>query len=79
MARTIKADGDVWRGQLSERPVRPGYQTIVFFCVSNGQRPYRVVEVPRERVGSQDDLDHLSDTELRALFEESSSMSLPLE
>jgi hypothetical protein len=77
MAKMIKAKGDTWRGKVSERPHRCGYQTVVFFCASNGQRPYRVVEVPTDQLASQSDLDALSEGELLDLFRESHSMGFP--
>ena len=76
MATEIKADNDTWRIELGGSE-REGYRTVMFFCASNGQRPYRVVEVPADRFGSQDDLDRMSDGELRDLFAETTSMGAP--
>lgn len=69
MASRIKADGDVWRPVLNESA---GCCNLVFFCDSNGQRPYRVVVI--EGGMTDDDLATLSDDSLRALFERSGSM-----
>lgn len=76
MAAHIKADNDTWSAQLGGSD-REGFRTVVFFCASNGQRPYRVVEVPDGRFVSQDELDGLSEGELRDLFSETVSMGAP--
>jgi len=72
----IKADNDTWTAELGS-PARDGFRTVVFFCSSNGQRPYRVTEVPAERFASQDDLERLPENELRELFEGTTSMGVP--
>ncbi|MBT8461014.1 MAG: pyroglutamyl-peptidase I [Gemmatimonadetes bacterium] len=72
----IKADNDTWTAQLGDLG-RDGARTVVFFCSSNGQRPYRVAEVPAERFSSQEDLARLPENELRALFGETTSMGAP--
>jgi hypothetical protein len=77
MARKIRADGDVWRVQLSLHPPRPGVQAVLFFCVTTGQRPYRVVEVPEERISGPEDLDALPEREVAELFERSRSLDFP--
>ncbi len=71
----IKADNDTWTAQLGG-PSREGYRTVVFFCSSNGQRPYRVTEVPEDRFASQDDLDGLSAAEVQELFDGTGSMGI---
>ena len=71
----IKADNDTWTAQLGG-PSREGYRTIVFFCSSNGQRPYRVTEVPDDRFASQDDLDGLSAAEVQELVDRTGSMGI---
>lgn len=73
---SIKADNDTWRAELGG-PGREGFRNVVFFCASNGQRPYRVAEVPADRFSSQDDLDGLPESELRELFAETTSMGAP--
>ena len=73
MANQIKADNDTWSAQLGSSD-REGYRAVIFFCASNGQRPYRVVEVPHDRFASQDDLDRASESDLRDLFSETVSM-----
>ena len=77
MTREIRADGDRWRVRLSAEPPAPGTRTLVFFPVTCDQRPFRVVEVPEERVGGEEALEALSDRELRELFDEASSMGFP--
>lgn len=69
MTRRLKADGDVWRPVLNEAN---GTCNVVFFCDSNGQRPYRVV--PVEEGLTEDGLASLSEDALRSLFERSGSM-----
>lgn len=71
----IKAAGDTWSARVGEKSRDPELQSIVFFCVTNGQRPYRVVEVPRTRIGGADALESLSADDLRALFDSSESMN----
>ncbi|MCK5447567.1 MAG: hypothetical protein KAI98_05690 [Gemmatimonadetes bacterium] len=71
----IKADNDTWTAELGGL-AREGFRTVVFFCSSNGQRPYRVAEVPAERFASQDDLERLPENELRELFGETTSMGV---
>jgi hypothetical protein len=71
----IKTAGDTWSAQIGEESGDPQLQTIVFFCVTNGQRPYRVVEVPRTRIGGPEALEALSAADLQALFDESISMN----
>jgi hypothetical protein len=73
----IKAAGDSWSARIGESPADPEKQTVVFFCVTNGQRPYRVVEVPRRQLESQEALESLSGEELKALFDASVSMDFP--
>lgn len=65
--RHIDVDGDRWYVKLGEHPPHPGVGTVIFFP-GNGQRPYRVVEVPESRFASQDALDALDDDDLLALF-----------
>lgn len=80
MAKRIKADNDTWQAALD---TSPGYgRTLVFFCVSNDQRPWRVVRLDEDElggpdeVGGPDDLEALSSDDLRALFERSESMNV---
>jgi len=72
----IKADNDTWTARLGG-PSREGFRAVVFLCTSNGQRPYRVAEVPEGRFASQEDLDGLSADGLRELFRETGSMGVP--
>jgi hypothetical protein len=74
--KSIKADGDTWDARLGG-PTRDGFRTVVFFCASNGQRPYRVIEVPAERFSSQEELDGMPANELRELFGATVSMGAP--
>ena len=76
MSPRVKAEGDTWSVRLGER-ARPGTRTLLFFCTTTSQRPYRVVEVPQERVGDLDDLEKLDETALQELFRASCSMGYP--
>ncbi len=73
MAKRIKADNDRWRATLD---TSGGARMVVFFCASNGQRPYRVVRVDADEVSSQEHLDGMSTDELRRLFDRSESMNV---
>lgn len=77
MSRTIRVDGDRWKIRLSEERPHPGVQAVVFFPTTSDQRPYRVAEVPEERVGTAEDLEALSERELEELYREASSMGFP--
>ncbi len=76
MTTALKADNDTWSARLGGSG-RPGFRTVVFFCASNGQRPYRVTEVPEDRFASQDDLERLPEDELRELFGDTTSLGAP--
>jgi len=46
MVKRIEADGDTWEAALASDRTTTGAAALVFHCVSNSQRPYRVVPVP---------------------------------
>jgi hypothetical protein len=71
MAITIKAAGDTWEVRSGERP-RNGFVTVLFFCTTTNQRPYRVSEVPEGHV--QGGLESLSENDLQELFAASGSL-----
>lgn len=73
----IKADRDRWKVRLGEDRPRPGIRVVLFFCETTGQRPYRVVEVPEDRFGSQEDIDRLTPAELAELYRDSHSLDFP--
>lgn len=75
MAKRIKADNDSWQATL-EPAAADGQRHLVFFCVSNGQRPWRVVRVDEDEIPTSGKLDELSSDELRALFARSESMNV---
>lgn len=77
MSKKLKAEGDVWRPVPGGPSQRAGYRTVVFLCESNGQRPYRVVEVPADGTDGDALLDRLSAQELGELFDRSASMGAP--
>ena len=67
----IKADGDTWRISMDERPAHPGVRTVVFHCETNGQKGWRVVEVPEDRFATEDALARVDEAELQELFDRS--------
>ena len=77
MTQKIRADGDRWRVRMGTEPPGPDLQAVLFFCETSGQRPYRVVEVSRERVPDAGALEALPAGELRKLFEASRSLDFP--
>lgn len=79
MARKIKADGDTWVVRVGERREAPGVTTVLFFCKTTDQRPYRVAEVPDDRVADASDLEALSEREILELFRSSGSMGVAAE
>lgn len=66
--RTVKADGHTWRVTSDGYDERPGVRTFVFHCLSNSQRPYRVVEVPDQLMDHDRGIDRIGDGELADLF-----------
>jgi hypothetical protein len=75
----FKADGDTWSVRLGEVSQREGFRTLLFFCVTTNQRPYRVVEVPENRLVDQEAVNELDDGALEELFRTSCSMGYPLD
>jgi hypothetical protein len=73
MPEQIRADGDTWRVTSDERDPGHAVRTIVFHCVSNSQRPYRVVQVAEPVLGGRD-VEELGRDELNALFRRSHTM-----
>lgn len=73
MRDQFHADGDRWRVTNDEVRGRRAVRTIVFHCVSNPQRPYRVIEVPEPTLQGRE-LDSLSDDEMGELFRRSHTM-----
>lgn len=72
MSTRIKADGDTWRPILDASAER---RMLVFFCASNGQRPYRVVAAG-DNLKTDEDVAALSAEELLAMFNKSESMNV---
>ena len=77
--RRFKADGDAWSVRLGEPSERERFRTLLFFCVTTNQRPYRVVEVPENRLADQEVVNELADGALEELFRTSRSMGYPLD
>ncbi|HSJ24491.1 MAG TPA: hypothetical protein VK929_07490 [Longimicrobiales bacterium] len=73
MWRRMDADGDSWRVTSFEDDRRRAVRTVVFHCLSNTQRPYRVVEIPDDMLGD-DGVDGLSSREMDDLFRRTHSM-----
>lgn len=76
MSSTLKADGDTWRvrfGGTEDEPV------VLFFCETTDQRPYRVARVAPGRFSGDEDLERLSEDDLRVLFQSSGSLGVPTE
>jgi hypothetical protein len=73
MGRQIDIDGDRWITSLDRRSAHPGMHALVFHCVSDAQRPYRVIELPAEEAGEEGGPE-FSDRELRELFSNAHTM-----
>lgn len=73
MRELFHADGDTWRVSSDAHDSERAVHTVVFHCVSNSQRPYRVVEVPDPVMGDRD-LDSMKEPELTELFGRSQTM-----
>lgn len=73
MRERFHADGETWRVTADEHDGRRAVHTIVFHCVSNSSRPYRVVEVP-EPVLNGRSVEALSEDDLAGLFGRSHTM-----
>jgi hypothetical protein len=73
MADSFRADGDTWRITSDERHPERAVRTIVFHCLSNSQRPYRVVEVAEPALGGRQ-VEELRNEELDALFRRTHTM-----
>ena len=72
MAITIKAAGDTWEVRLGERSRDDGRQTVLFFCTTTNQRPYRVSEVPVEDLAGG--LESVGADSLQEIFAASGSL-----
>jgi len=57
MADRFDLDGDSWEIGVEEHGPRPGTRAIVFHCVTNPQRPYRVVEIGADEYAEGDSID----------------------
>jgi len=77
MDRKITMAGDTWTVRLGSEPTGPDVQVVMFFCVTTGQRPYRVVEVPKEELAGPDEFANLGAADMETLFEASQSMGFP--
>ena len=77
MSKKFKAAGDTWRVRLGGPAVTEGHRNLLFVCESNGQRPYRVVEIPDD--GSTDDalIERIGSNEFEELFDRATSLGAP--
>lgn len=73
----VRADGDTWAVRMGDRAPDQECRLVLFFCETTDQRPYRVVEVPSERIADAEALESLDERALRELFDASSSMGTP--
>ncbi|MBR9988539.1 MAG: hypothetical protein KFH98_02230 [Gemmatimonadetes bacterium] len=73
MRDLFEANGDTWRVTRSDYDPGRAVHTVVFNCVSNSQRPYRVVQVPDPMPGGGS-VDALDDRELTELFSRTQTM-----
>ena len=73
MARYIEMEGDRWVATVDRQTAHPGMHALVFNCVSDSQRPYRVVEIPAEE-SDQRTTPEFSERELRELFGNTQTM-----
>lgn len=69
MARQIEADGHRWEVSVEDRSAHEGRRAVVFYCVTDPQRGYRVVEVSESRL-VDDELEE-DDGSLERLYAES--------
>lgn len=67
MERPIEMEGDRWIAKLDRQAAHPGMHALVFHCISDGQRPYRVIEIPAEDADGAGD-PQFSERELKELF-----------
>jgi hypothetical protein len=73
MRELFHADGDTWRVSSDAHDSQREVHTLVFHCISNAQRPYRVVEVP-DTVMEGRDVERMGENELTELFGRSHTM-----
>lgn len=69
MSERFDLDGEQWEIGVEAVQARAGTRAIVFHCVTNPQRPYRVVEIPASEAGDGD-----FEGRAAALFERSQVM-----
>ena len=73
MSELLQADGDSWRWTSEPHDGHSGARAIVFHCISDSGRPYRVVEVAEELIRERD-IASLRAPELQDLFARSHTM-----
>ena len=73
MRELFHVDGDTWRITSDGVDARRSVRTIVFHCISNATRPYRVVELPESLLQSRSS-ESLSEEDLTELFGRSHTM-----
>lgn len=73
MHEEFHADGETWQVSTDPHDIGRDVRTVVFHCVSNSSRPYRVVEVPDSLLQGRE-FDSLNGEELRQLFDRTHTM-----
>jgi len=77
MSKKFKAAGDTWRIRLGGPAVTEGHRNLLFVCESNGQRPYRVVEIPDDGSAGDGLLERIGSKDLEVLFDRAASLGAP--
>lgn len=72
MRERFDADGESWSVTVDRSEEAPGVNALVFHCVSNPQRPYRVARISEEEASH--DPDALGERRLHELFSDSQVM-----
>jgi hypothetical protein len=69
MKQRFRMEGDTWEIGVEQHALQPELDALVFHCMSDPQRPYRVIPLPADLHGEGRELDReLSADRLRELF-----------
>lgn len=74
MAARFDADGDTWEVGYELHDGRPDLDAVVFHCITNSQRPYRVIPLPPDARGGHEAGEAPSTQRLQQLFGRSQVM-----
>ena len=69
--KRLKAEGEEWEATIEQDADGDGSANVVFHCVSNSQRPYRVAELPS---GETREAESWAERDLMDLFATSQTM-----